>query len=182
MPANKKNICLPTCRKYINASEKSDVMVFLWCIINTVSSNEYLEPSALTIRVLQVPVVRFYKASPSKPAAFIPLMHPPHNLFTPSSSPIMKDFGMRRWVCFDHTLFAAPTRTPTPPPRRSRCSPGSTTWPTRSCWIWSPCWRASARRRTFTVSCRAWGTGSRPDLLRLRPLVPWAQLPSSSWP
>lgn len=89
-------------------------MVFLCCIINAVSSNEYLEPSALAIRVLQVPVVRFYKASLSKPAAFIPLMHPPHYLFTPSSSPIMKDFDMRRWVCFDHTLSAAPTPTLTP--------------------------------------------------------------------
>lgn len=45
--------------------------------------------------------------------------------------------------------------------RRSPCSRGSTTWRTRSCWTWSPCWRASAKRRTSTASYRVWGTGSR---------------------
>lgn len=74
---------------------------FLRSIINTISSNEYLKHSVLPLRV--VPLVRFYKASLSKMALFISLMHPPHYLFTPSSSPIMKDFGAHRWLSFDHT-------------------------------------------------------------------------------
>lgn len=44
---------------------------------------------------------------------------------------------------------------------RSQCSPGLTTWRTQSCWTWFLCSRASVRRRTFTVSYRVWGTGSR---------------------
>lgn len=81
-------------------------------------------------------------------------MHRPHYLLTPSSSPIMKDF----W----RAPLALSIWSHGPPhPCRSRCSPGSTTWRTRSCWTWSPCWRASVRRRTFTASCRVWGTGSR---------------------
>lgn len=79
---------------------------FLSSIINTISSKEYLKHSVLTLRV--VPLVRFYKASLSKMALFISLMHPPHYLFTPSSSPIMKDFGVHRWLSFDHTLRTTP--------------------------------------------------------------------------
>lgn len=45
--------------------------------------------------------------------------------------------------------------------RRSQCSPGLTTWRTRSCWTWFLCSRASAKRKMFTVSYRVWGTGSR---------------------
>lgn len=80
-------------------------MPLLCVIINTVSSEEYLKHSVLTIGLLQIPEVRFYKASLSKMAPFFSLMLPPHYLFTPSSSPITKDLGMHRWVVsFDRRL------------------------------------------------------------------------------
>lgn len=53
--------------------------------------------------------------------------------------------------------------------RRSQCSPGLTTWRTRSCWTWFLCSRALVRRRTFTVCYRAWGTGSRRRLQLVLP-------------
>lgn len=79
---------------------------FSCSMINAISPNGFPNPWVLSLRV--VPLVSFYKASLSKMALLISLMHRPHYLFTLSSSPIMKDFGVHRWRSFDHRLCTAP--------------------------------------------------------------------------
>ena len=79
------------------------------------------------------------------------------------SSPIMQHFSIDCRLSFlPSNKYTLPLLSLSSSPlHRSRCSPGSTTWRTRSCWTWSLCLRASVKRRTFTVCYRAWGTGSR---------------------
>lgn len=79
------------------------------------------------------------------------------------SSPIMQHLSIKcqqfspliKWIQSVASLLSVTSL------RRSQCSPGLTTWWTRSCWTWFLCSRASAKRKMFTVSYRVWGTGSR---------------------